>query len=276
MTARRPITTQPRYPILISSTSPKPMDSGPIFTLASPTRVGEIHLSSAFPVLDGMRQRKRNVRSSVHSSTDTSDSLNDSQATSCEEGVLSLFPETKPMMPVRPPIDCCSTDIPATLTRIESPGDPIQRQLKAGSVDSFLGLRAPSISSAISQSTRSTVLNEKFSDDTESHADLSTEVSKPRLRGEVSLWKQLLDFCWSLFSRDSSYAYLSFLRVYPEYKLTWPLDTLRKREYERLKQSDEVYMDYMGASLYPEGLIRSNSTFLCQTILGNTHSFSTR
>lgn len=63
---------------------------------------------------------------------------------------------------------------------------------------------------------------------------------------------------------------------YPEYKLTWPIDTLRKREYERLKQTDEVYMDYMGASLYPEGLVRSNSTFLCQAILGNTHSFSTR
>ena len=85
-----------------------------------------------------------------------------------------------------------------------------------------------------------------------------------------------MDFCWSFFYHDSSYAYLSFLRTYPEYKLTWPVDTLRKREYERLKRSDEVYMDYMGASLYPEGLIRSNSTFLCQAILGNTHSISTR
>jgi hypothetical protein len=184
-------------------------------------------------------------------------------------------------MSVQPPTNSISTDAPAAVIRIEGLGDSNQHtglnhQLKAGSIDSFLGLRAPSISSASSQSTRSMVLDEKNPYSTESHVDPSTEVSKPRLRGEVSLWKQLLDFCWSLFYHDSSRAYLSFLRVYPEYKLTWPIDTFRKSEYERLKQSDEVYMDYMGASLYPEGLIRSNSTFLCQAILGNTHSFSTR
>ena len=184
-------------------------------------------------------------------------------------------------MPVQPPTDSCLADAPAAVTRIESPGDSIQHtslnhQLKAGSVDSFFGLRAPSISSAISQSTGSTVLYEKVSDNTESHANFSTEVFRPRLQEEISMWKQLLDFCWSLFYHDSSHAYRSFLRVYPEYKLTWPIDTFRKCEYERLKQSEEVYMDYMGASLYPEGLIRSNSTFLCQAILGNTHSFSTR
>lgn len=35
-------------------------------------------------------------------------------------------------------------------------------------------------------------------------------------------------------------------------------------------------MDYMGAALYPESLIRSDATFLRRAILGNTHSFSTR
>ena len=87
---------------------------------------------------------------------------------------------------------------------------------------------------------------------------------------------QLWDFFWSLFYHGSSYSYMSFLRAYPEYKLTRPIDALRESEYKRLKQSDEVYMDYMGASLYPESLVRSNSAFLCCTILGNTHSISTR
>jgi len=184
-------------------------------------------------------------------------------------------------MPVQPLIGARPTDNPVAVTRTESLSNPNQHtslnhQLKAGSIDSFLGLRAPSVSSTVSKSTGFTVLNEKFSGDTESHADLGTEVSKPQSQGGVSLWKQLLDFCWSLFYHDPSLPYLSFLRLYPEYKLTWPIDTLRKREYERLKQTNEVYMDYMGASLYPEGLVRSNSTFLCQAILGNTHSFSTR
>lgn len=35
-------------------------------------------------------------------------------------------------------------------------------------------------------------------------------------------------------------------------------------------------MDYMGACLYPESLVRSDATFLRRAILGNTHSFSTR
>lgn len=115
-----------------------------------------------------------------------------------------------------------------------------------------------------------------ISENAEALVGHSTEVSKPQPRGEVSPSKQLLEFCQLLFHHDSHFAYLSFLRAYPEYKLTRPLDTLRKCEYKRLKRSDEVYMDYMGASLYPESLVRSNSTFLRQAILGNTHSFSTR
>jgi hypothetical protein len=98
----------------------------------------------------------------------------------------------------------------------------------------------------------------------------------PRLRGKDSSPNKLVDFYHSLFHRDSHRAYLSFLRAYPEYKLTQPVDSLRKREYKRLKQSDEVYVDYMGASLYPESLIRFNSTFLRRAVLGNTHSSSTR
>lgn len=61
MMTRRPIPTQPHRPIIICNTSHRPMDSGSIFTLTSPTRVGQIHLSSVLPVLDGIRQRKGNL-----------------------------------------------------------------------------------------------------------------------------------------------------------------------------------------------------------------------
>ena len=79
-----------------------------------------------------------------------------------------------------------------------------------------------------------------------------------------------------LVQGDSANAYKSFLRQYPEYKLTWLLDSLRKSDFKRLEKSGEVYVDYMGGSLYPESLIRMHSAFLQENILGNTHSVSNR
>ena len=102
------------------------------------------------------------------------------------------------------------------------------------------------------------------------------ELSKSQLQGGAPPPKPLSDFWRSLFRRGSRSAYLSFLRAHPEYTLTQPIDTLREREYKRLKRSDGVYLDYMGASLYPENLIRSDAAFLRHAILGNTHSLSAR
>ena len=127
--------------------------------------------------------------------------------------------------------------------------------------------RPPSGPSTAIKPTGSIVLYQKTPDNTK---------FKPQLRGDVSPPNQLAGFYRSFFHYDSHHAYLSFLRAYPEYKLTQPIDSFRKREYKRLKQSDEVYVDYMGASLYPESLIRSNSTFLRRAVLGNTHSISIR
>lgn len=79
-----------------------------------------------------------------------------------------------------------------------------------------------------------------------------------------------------LVQADSANAYKSFLRQYPEYKLTWLLDSLRKSDFKRLEKSGEVYVDYMGGSLYPESLVRMHSAFLQENILGNTHSVSNR
>ncbi|GJE97554.1 PLP-dependent transferase [Phanerochaete sordida] len=67
-------------------------------------------------------------------------------------------------------------------------------------------------------------------------------------------------------------AFKEFLKTYPEYKLTWTLDALRRSDFSRLDRSGETYVDYMGASLYPESLIRVHTDFLRRSVLGNTHS----
>lgn len=184
-------------------------------------------------------------------------------------------------MTIRLAIGWCRADAPATDTGVENTGAPDKgtssdHHPETGSVDSFPGLFSPSSSSNGSQSTRSTILDQKVAKETKSHAVPSVKASEPRPRGGASLSKLFLGFYRSLSHRSSHCAYLSFLRAYPEYKLTRSIDTLRGREYKRLKRSGEVYMDYMGASLYPESLVRSDATFLRRAVLGNTHSFSPR
>ena len=125
-----------------------------------------------------------------------------------------------------------------------------------------------------SNGSRSTIPDQRALGKTKPRA--GPEVPQSQVRGEAPPSKPLSDFWRPLFRRGSHSAYLSFLRAYPEYKLTRPIDTLRKREYKRLKRSNGVYVDYMGASLYPESLVRFNATFLRQAILGNTHSLSAR
>jgi molybdenum cofactor sulfurtransferase len=75
---------------------------------------------------------------------------------------------------------------------------------------------------------------------------------------------------------DSAVAYAAFLKAYPQYQLTWVLDTLRKTDFARLDRNGETYVDFMGGALYPESLIRVHTDFLNQSILGNTHSVSNR
>lgn len=61
-----------------------------------------------------------------------------------------------------------------------------------------------------------------------------------------------------------------------EYRLTWILDTLRRTDYDRLENTGETYVDFMGGALYPESLIRVHTDFLSRSVLGNTHSVSNR
>ena len=70
-------------------------------------------------------------------------------------------------------------------------------------------------------------------------------------------------------------AYLRFLRDYPQYSSSWHVDALRHSEYSRLPE-DETYVDYMGGALYPASLISVHAEFLQSSVLGNTHSESSR
>ena len=100
-----------------------------------------------------------------------------------------------------------------------------------------------------------------------------------RIDHSISLPPPLFDerlITADLVKGDAATAYKSFLRQHPEYKLTWLLDSLRKSDFTRLEKSGEIYVDYMGGSLYPESLVRMHSTFLQENVLGNTHSVNNR
>jgi molybdenum cofactor sulfurtransferase len=74
---------------------------------------------------------------------------------------------------------------------------------------------------------------------------------------------------------QSEAAYLRFLHNYPQYSSSWHVDALRHSEFTRLAP-DEIYVDYMGGALYPASLISVHAEFLHSTVLGNTHSESSR
>ncbi|KAJ7252414.1 pyridoxal phosphate-dependent transferase [Mycena haematopus] len=75
-------------------------------------------------------------------------------------------------------------------------------------------------------------------------------------------------------SDAASTAYQEFLSSFPEYRLTWILDSLRRSDYGRLETAGETYVDYMGGAIYPESLVRVHTEFLNRSVLGNTHSVS--
>lgn len=68
--------------------------------------------------------------------------------------------------------------------------------------------------------------------------------------------------------------YQTFLADFPEYRLTWILDALRRSDFQRLDNAGETYVDYMGGALYPESLLHLHTDFLSHAIMGNTHSAS--
>lgn len=69
-----------------------------------------------------------------------------------------------------------------------------------------------------------------------------------------------------------SQALESFLRDYPAYARTQALDDLRAREYARLDEQGQVYLDYTGGSLYADSQLRDHLALLQRGVYGNPHS----
>jgi len=63
-----------------------------------------------------------------------------------------------------------------------------------------------------------------------------------------------------------------FLARWPEYFSTGALDELRARDYSRLDQLGQVYLDYTGAGLYGTSQVREHLQLLETHVYGNPHS----
>jgi len=67
-------------------------------------------------------------------------------------------------------------------------------------------------------------------------------------------------------------ALASFQQQYPTYASTRYLDELRAREYGRLDQQGQVYLDYTGGGLYAESQLGAHLALLNSHVFGNPHS----
>lgn len=66
--------------------------------------------------------------------------------------------------------------------------------------------------------------------------------------------------------------YAEFVHRYPAYDKTHNLDELRERDYSRLDQLGQIYLDYTGGGLYAESQIRAHQELLARNVFGNPHS----
>ena len=69
-------------------------------------------------------------------------------------------------------------------------------------------------------------------------------------------------------------AYEEFLGEHPEYASTHAIDALRVREYRRLDDQHQVYLDYTGGSLHAESQVLQHAALLNEHVFGNPHSAS--
>jgi selenocysteine lyase/cysteine desulfurase len=72
--------------------------------------------------------------------------------------------------------------------------------------------------------------------------------------------------------RDEIDAAAAFRRDYPAYERTRLLDDLRAREYARLDEQGQIYLDYTGGSLYAESQLQAHLELLRRHVFGNPHS----
>jgi len=73
---------------------------------------------------------------------------------------------------------------------------------------------------------------------------------------------------------DAHNAFEVFLSAHPEYESTSGLDALRQREFARLDEQGQTYVDYTGSGLYGSSQITRHADTLLGQLLGNPHSDS--
>ena len=71
---------------------------------------------------------------------------------------------------------------------------------------------------------------------------------------------------------DEKDEYDCFIEKYPAYLSTTPLDSLRAKEYARLDEQGQVYLDYTGGGLYSATQIQQHMELLARGVYGNPHS----
>jgi selenocysteine lyase/cysteine desulfurase len=73
---------------------------------------------------------------------------------------------------------------------------------------------------------------------------------------------------------DLRAAFETFLAACPGYDRTSAVDTLRQREFARLDEQGQIYIDYTGSGLYGSSQITRHASTLLGQVLGNPHSDS--
>jgi len=66
----------------------------------------------------------------------------------------------------------------------------------------------------------------------------------------------------------------AFRQAYPAFESTSALDALRAREYARLDDLGQIYLDYTGGGLYAESQLREHFELLRRNVFGNPHSLN--
>src|SRR5256885_15197790 len=66
----------------------------------------------------------------------------------------------------------------------------------------------------------------------------------------------------------------TFRKAYPTFENTSSLDELRRTEYTRLDDQQQVYLDYTGGGQYAESQLREHMELLRSHVFGNPHSTS--
>jgi len=69
---------------------------------------------------------------------------------------------------------------------------------------------------------------------------------------------------------DLDHCFSQFLKEFPEYKNTSPIDHIRKTDYSRL--GEHVYLDYTGGGLYADSQLDKHHKLLKEGVFGNPHS----